>query len=102
MRFLLVCFVLLNAVDLGTTLALPLGPNGEGERNPIAARIYADLGPYGLVAYKGGIVTALCGVFVLLSEHSKRAAVRLLCFGCGVYTAVSVLNVLILVQTLRY
>jgi Domain of unknown function (DUF5658) len=84
--YLLAALVIaLHALDLATGLRMMLTHGVQLELNPLARMIMRDVGPYGLVAAKLGVV--VCGVilFVRTAQVGRaRLARNCLIFAAGV------------------
>jgi Domain of unknown function (DUF5658) len=73
--FVLIAYALFSLLDwVTTTTALP---QGGREGNPIAASLYTEYGPAGLLAFKALIVALIIGVLVFIPRRvmSQRVAV---------------------------
>jgi Domain of unknown function (DUF5658) len=73
--FVLIAYALFSLLDwVTTTTALP---QGGREGNPIAASLYTEYGPAGLLTFKALIVALIIGVLVFIPRRvmSQRVAV---------------------------
>ncbi len=74
-RLVLIAYALFSLLDwVTTTTALP---QGGREGNPIAASLYTEYGPAGLLTFKALIVALIIGVLVFIPRRvmSQRVAV---------------------------